>query len=331
MVKVLYTSSDIMFNVRKKADLTALSPRFTITPGATISPANGSTHDFSNGAVEYTVTSEDGAWKRKYKVSFVPVIHTKKDTLNFDFEDFHLDKEKQKYYVWSEKHADGNFYDDWASGNGGFWFTHKSAPATDYPTTPLDEGYEGKGVKLTTRDTGPFGQMVNMPLAAGNLFLGAFDMSTALKDALKATMFGLPFDKKPKTFSGYYKYQPGEKYQDKNQTIIDGKTDKASIYAVLYLNHDENRNAVTLDGTNAQTSPLIVATAIVNNIPPTDSWTQFKEDFRFIQPFSQEVLESRGYSLAIVFSSSADGDFFQGAIGSTLCIDNVRIVCETEE
>ena len=101
MVKVLYTSSDIMFNVRKKADLTALAPHFTSTPGATISPANGSTHDFSNGSVEYTVTSEDGAWKRKYKVSFVPVIHTKKDTLNFDFEDFHLDKEKQKYYVWS--------------------------------------------------------------------------------------------------------------------------------------------------------------------------------------------------------------------------------------
>ena len=301
MVKVLYTSSDIIFSVRKKADLTALAPRFTITPGATISPANGSTHDFSNGSVEYTVTSEDGAWKRKYKVSFVPVIHTKKDTLNFDFEDFHLDKEKQKYYVWSEKHADGNLYDDWASGNGGFWFTHKSAPATDYPTAPLDEGYEGKGVKLTTRDTGPFGQMVNMPLAAGNLFLGAFDMSAALTDALK------------------------------NQTIIEGKTDKASIYAILYLNHDENGNAVTLNGTNAQTSPLIVATAIVNNIPPTDNWTQFKEDFRFIQPFSQDILESRGYSLAIVFSSSADGDFFQGAIGSTLCIDNVRIVCETEE
>lgn len=331
MVKVLYTSSDIIFNVRKKADLKALAPHFTITPGATISPANGSTHDFSNGSVEYTVTSEDGAWKRKYKVSFVPVIHTKKDTLNFDFEDFHLDKEKQKYYVWSEKHADGNLYDDWASGNGGFWFTHKSAPATDYPTAPLDEGYEGKGVKLTTRDTGPFGQMVNMPLAAGNLFLGAFDMSAALTDALKATMFGLPFDKKPKTFSGYYKYQPGEKYQDKNQTIIEGKTDKASIYAILYLNHDENGNAVTLDGNNAQTSPLIVATAIVNNIPPTDNWTQFKEDFRFIQPFSQDILENRGYSLAIVFSSSADGDFFQGAIGSTLCIDNVRIVCETEE
>ena len=170
-----------------------------------------------------------------------------------------------------------------------------------------------------------------MPLAAGTLFLGAFDMSAALTDALKATMFGLPFDKKPKTFSGYYKYQPGEKYQDKNQTIIEGKTDKASIYAILYLNHDENGNAVTLDGNNAQTSPLIVATAIVNNIPPTDNWTQFKEDFRFIQSFSQDILENRGYSLAIVFSSSADGDFFQGAIGSTLCIDNVRIVCETEE
>ena len=330
LINLMCADSVITFNVKKKADISALAPIFSLTEGATITPASGSVQDFSNGGVTYTVTSEDKAWKRTYTVCFNHVVRTVSDTTCLDFEHFSLNAGKN-YYVWQRVMDDGSLKSDWASGNGGFWFTHKSAPATDYPTAPLDEGYEGKGVKLTTRDTGPFGQMVNMPLAAGNLFLGAFDMSAALTDALKATMFGLPFDKKPKTFSGYYKYQPGEKYQDKNQTIIEGKTDKASIYAILYLNHDENGNAVTLDGNNAQTSPLIVATAIVNNIPPTDNWTQFKEDFRFIQPFSQDILENRGYSLAIVFSSSADGDFFQGAIGSTLCIDNVRIVCETEE
>ena len=47
----------VIFSVRKGTDLTALAPQFHITEGATISPDNGSTHDFSQGGVSYTVTS----------------------------------------------------------------------------------------------------------------------------------------------------------------------------------------------------------------------------------------------------------------------------------
>lgn len=328
MVNVLYTATDINFSVRRKADLTALAPRFIITSGATITPASGSIQDFSNGPVTYTVTSEDGEWSRKYKVSFNPVIHTAKDTLEFNFENFHLDS-KDKYYIWCERHEDEQMYDDWATGNAGFGLSNGSAAALDYPTVPIDNGYEGKGVKLVTRSTGAFGQMVKMPLAAGNLFLGYFDLSQALKDACKATSFGLPFLKKPKQFSGYYKYKPGEKFQNKDQSIVEGKVDQAAIYAILYRNHDSDGQFISLNGDNVQTSEQIVAKAIVTDIPATDDWTEFKVDFNFIDSFDIDILESRGYSLAIVFSSSSDGAFFQGAIGSTLQIDNVRIVCET--
>ena len=195
----------------------------------------------------------------------------------------------------------------------------------------LDEGYEGKGVKLVTRSTGPFGQMVKLPLAAGNLFLGTFDMSIALKEPRMATGFGLPFDKKPKTFTGYYKYTPGEKFQNKDESIVEGKVDEASVYAILYRNHDAEGNPVVLNGDNVQSSPQIVAKAIATDIVPTDTWTQFTVDFSYIEEFNLDLLENRGYNLAIVFSSSADGAFFQGAIGSTLCIDNVQIICETVE
>lgn len=330
VVNVMYTSTDINFNVRRKADLTALAPQFRITPGATISPASGSVHDFSQGPVVYTVTSEDGEWTRKYRVSFVPVTRTNRDTLEFNFENMHLDS-KEKYYIWCERHEDGQLYDDWATGNGGYGLTNGSATPLDYPSVPVDNGYSGKGVKLITRSTGPFGQMVKMPLAAGNLFLGAFDLSNALKDARKATAFGLPFDKKPRQFSGYYKYQPGEKFQNKDQSIVEGKVDQASIYAILYRNHDAEGNFVTLNGDNVQTSELIVAKAIVPDVQATDDWTEFKIDFNYIDDFDLDILDSRGYSLAIVFSSSSDGAYFQGAIGSTLQIDNVRVVCESIE
>lgn len=330
LVRVLYTDDNISFSVRRKADLTALAPTFRITDGATISPASGSVHDFSNGPVIYTVTSEDKEWSRSYKVSFIPVIRTSKDTLSFNFEDYHLDS-KDKYYIWCEKHEDGNMYDDWATGNAGYGLTNGSAGPEAYPSTVLDEGYEGKGVKLVTCSTGPFGQMVKLPLAAGNLFLGTFDMSIALKTPRLATGFGLPFDKKPKTFTGYYKYKPGEKFQNKDESIVEGKVDEASVYAILYRNHDEDGNPVVLNGDNVQTSPLIVAKAIAANIVPTDKWTQFTVDFSYLEDFDLDLLENRGYNLAVVFSSSADGAFFQGAIGSTLCIDNVKIICETVE
>ena len=330
LVRVLYTDDNISFSVRRKADLTALAPTFRITDGATISPAGGSVHDFSKGPVIYTVTSEDKEWSRSYKVSFIPVIRTSKDTLSFNFEDYHLDS-KGKYYIWCEKHEDGNMYDDWATGNAGYGLTNGSAGPEAYPSTVLDEGYEGKGVKLVTCSTGPFGQMVKLPLAAGNLFLGTFDMSIALKTPRLATGFGLPFDKKPKTFTGYYKYTPGEKFQNKDESIVEGKVDEASVYAILYRNHDEDGNPVVLNGDNVQTSPLIVAKAIAANIVPTDKWTQFTVDFSYLKDFDLDLLENRGYNLAVVFSSSADGAFFQGAIGSTLCIDNVKIICETVE
>ena len=34
------------------------------------------------------------------------------------------------------------------------------------------------------------------------------------------------------------------------------------------------------------------------------------------------------YKLGIVFSSSVDGAYFRGAVGSTLYIDEVELICE---
>ena len=63
--------TDIVFSVRSLISLSTQIPlNFKITDGATIEPANGSVQDFTNGAVVYTVTSEDGEWKRKYNVTF---------------------------------------------------------------------------------------------------------------------------------------------------------------------------------------------------------------------------------------------------------------------
>ena len=103
-----------------------------------------------------------------------------------------------------------------------------TAKPDQFPTTPLAEGLDGAALKLETKDTGPFGKMAKILLAAGNMFLGTFDLTNAIMEPLAATRFGIPFDKKPIKLTGYYQYKPGDKYQNK-----EGKTVKVGIGKVI--------------------------------------------------------------------------------------------------
>jgi len=331
LINVSSSADSIGFGVRRQADLTNLAPVFTLTPGATITPANGSAHDFSKGAVEYTVTSEDGQWHRVYKVAFVPRTVTVTDTIRYDFERYELDS-KGKYYTWDTSQEDSSDVYRWATGNPGFSVAKGSAKPEEYPTFPVEDGLDGASVRLMTRSTGTFGEMSNMRLAAGNLFLGDFDMRYALKDALMATSFGVPFDKKPVKFIGYYKYKPGETFQDRSGNVVNDRVDKANIYSVVYLNHDEAGNAVVLHGDNVLNSPQVVAIARLVDVAATDEWTKFELDYNYLSgDLDHTLLEEFGYSMAIVFTSSAEGANFEGAVGSTLDIDKVSVICEKTE
>ena len=328
---LLYTDDAVTFNVRRKAPVEGITLEFKITEGATIERLTEGTGFEADVPVHYRVTSQDGQWHRDYAITVSPEpVHVVSSVIAYDFENFELEPKQGKYYIWHNERLDGTFGNDWTTGNPGFKLSMPSAAPENYPTSPID-GMDGKALKLVTRDTGPFGAMAKMRLAAGNFFLGEFDVSQALSNAMTATRFGIPFNLKPVRFTGYYQYQPGPKFQDKAGKEVPGRVDEGSVYAVFYRNHDAEGNPVVLNGDNVQSSPQIVAKAIATDIVPTDTWTQFTVDFSYIGEFDLDLLENRGYSLAIVFSSSADGAFFQGAIGSTLCIDNVQIICETVE
>ena len=149
-------------------------------------------------------------------------------------------------------------------------------------------------MKLITRDTGPFGKMSKKPIAAGNLFLGEFDMSKATTETLKSTRFGLPFTKRPTKYTGYYKYTGGDTYKDKDGNVVPGKKDIGSIYAVLYRNHDAAGNEVMLFGDDVQTNPNIVAIAKVKDLHETTEWTAFDVPVEYSQDVDEQLLENRG-------------------------------------
>lgn len=329
---VLSTDSVITFYVRRdhEGDLSLLKPVLQVTQGAKAVMTSNNIDRDNGGVWNYRVTSEDGMWHRDYKVAVKPVVRMTNDTVKFDFEHYELEP-KGHYYVWHILHNDGTSAGGWDNGNQGFYLSMSSANPDEYPTTPLVNGYDGAAVKLTTRSTGPFGAMVNKRIAAGNLFIGTFDIESALSDPMKATQFGQVFDRQPITLTGYYTYQPGKDFQDPKGNTVADRTDQAAIYAVLYRNHDDKGNAVTLYGDNVKTSPQIVAIADMGMVTPKKEWTPFSINFNYLSDLDLDLLKKRGYSLTIVFSSSADGDRFEGAIGSTLCIDKVRLVCQKEQ
>ena len=263
LINVISTESKIVFTMRDDADVTALAPQFTITEGATITPANGSVHDFSQGPVTYTVTSQDGKWSRQYTVECNRIVRYTTEEWKFDFEHFELDPMYHQFYVWHNTLPDGTLGIDWASGNLGFRLSMSSATASQFPTAVLEQGYDGNGVILTTRDTGALGLSSGKPIAAGNLFLGKFNVAMALiNNAMKATEFGIPFDQKPVRLSGYYQYSPGAKFVDKTFTEVPNRIDAGDIYSVLFINHDNSGKPLVLYGDNVLSSDQIVGSAM---------------------------------------------------------------------
>lgn len=323
--------SEIVFIVRSLLSLPKAVPvTFQLTPGATISPENGSAQDFTAGPVTYTVTSEDGAWQRQYAVSF------REATLpmsQLSFEHFEAVVSQYdantSYHEFYEEGTGGERRNIWANGNPGVAIVNSGWAPEQFPTYATPDGYSGYGVCLNTQYAGALGALFGKPIAAGNLFLGRFIIENVLLDALKATDFGIPTDRVPLRVKGWYKYTPGPEFKDKEQHIVEGRIDEASIYGVFYRNTDEEGNAVKLDGTNVLTSPYIVRRSQVASLPATDSWTQFEMFFEG-EKAEAEILEALGYSFTIVFSSSKDGDRFEGAIGSTLFVDEVEVIYEED-
>ena len=165
-----------------------LAPQFTLTEGATISPESGTARDFSTPQT-YIVTSEDKQWSKTYQVRCV----VSGVSTEYHFEQITMEPTNGRYQIFYDILSNGDSI-SWASGNAGFALTNINLGVYDYPTMQDEDGYKGKCVKLVTRSTGDFGSMLNMPMAAGNLFIGTFDVLSAIPDGRRASKMGRPFE-----------------------------------------------------------------------------------------------------------------------------------------
>ncbi len=324
-------NDSIKIIVNDYVDVSALSPKFTLTVGASIEPASGTTRDFSTPQT-YVTTSQDGGWHKNY------VIYVEKEcpvNLKYSFENVYTETQfNATYDVFYEVNPDNPEEKTmtWASGNQGYAWTFEGSTPNTFPTFQQEDGYEGKCVELVTRSTGNLGANVKKPIAAGNLFIGRFDLSNAIARPLEATQFGTPFRYNPIYLTGYYKYTPGATYtrmlEDGSLQEVPDKQDECNIYASFFEVTDDVQN---LNGSNVLSSDNIIASAELDATARkgTADWTYFRIPFELREGKSidPDKLAAGAYSLTIVFASSIDGDYFSGAIGSRLLVDEVELFC----
>ncbi|WP_417008330.1 PCMD domain-containing protein [Bacteroides congonensis] len=346
-------SKTVSIYVSKATDLSTLEIQFELPEGADIEPVDAAAndhapkYDFSNSKVPVTSEQTLEQYQRKFRVTSesrtteaVYMITVIKSELPTEYHFENIEDSNNKYHIFYEFNLQKAEMLQWASGNPGFNLTGMARSPLDYITIQ-SQGYIGKGAKLETKSTGSFGAGVSMPIAAGNLFIGSFEVGNALKDAMKATKFGFPFYKHPTRLSGYYKFKPGTDYTSytlgsdgKKNFFIDASMngkDKGDIYAVLY---EADNVEDFLDGYNSLNSPKIVSLARIKSedVKETSEWTSF--DLPFVlqnnKTINDNMLAAGKYKLAIVFSSSVEGAAFKGSVGSTLWIDEVTIHCEED-
>lgn len=327
-------NNTVDFTVKDGTEM-VFAPVFVLTDGAVLTyekdgvqvPANGVERDFTTPQI-YVVHSEDGAWEKTYTVTF----SSRQYIQQCSFEHFKLDEATKRYQEWYEiaENDDKNpVRDYWATGNSGYALTGMGKDVNLYPTVSSPEGVSGSCVKLETRSTGSFGSMAGMPIAAGNIFIGTFDTKIAMLQPRVATGFGRQLlAGKPVSLSGYYKYTPGEKFQDKNKVIHPELRDKADIYAVVYEVDPEDFKP--LDGDEVLSSERIVLMARIDEPGEPKDWLHFEEPFRPMngKVFDETRFLNDGYAIAVVATSSREGAFFEGAIGSVLYVDELRISYE---
>ncbi len=293
-------------------DLTALVPTIEVSQGATVTPASGSAIDLSNGkSVTFTVVAENGT-ENTYTVSASGSIYF------YDFE------------TWEA----GTMYDDilnpagWATCNDAVALIKKMGPIFgdvsydgEYPVRPTDEGVEGKGAiieSVYTTGGSILGQKIPA-VTSGTIFLGTFNAMAAMQDPMATTEFGILFNDKPLTVSGWLKYTPGTDFYDENGNIID-QQDLGTVNAVLYEVTSEDE---TLNGSNIYTSEAICATGSFETAGVAE-FTEFSFDLNYVKDYDP----AKTYKLAVIFAASKEGNQYRAASGSIMVVDNVTIVCE---
>jgi hypothetical protein len=288
-------------------DVTARTPSLIeISNLAEISPGVGEARDFSQPVI-YTVTAEDGS-QADWVVS-AAVAAPEPQLPNSDFN------------LW---YTVGGYQQPGESADNTIWDTANPGLAIvgRFNTSPEDLGGGDFAARMISVEAPAFVRM-----AAATLYTGSFtDGFPNPSDPRSNIDFGTVFTARPNAFRVAYRYLPGEEYLDGAGNPLPGG-DQADLYVLLEKREGDQ---VARVGTGWFRSGDTVADWSTIEVPikygqlsPSDP------EFEYANIRPGETWADAGERpthITVVFSSSALGDFFTGAIGSELWVNDFELV-----
>lgn len=321
---------------------------------ATVTPGVGDKMDFSN-PVPYTVTAED----ESVKVYHVNVTLKEGDDNGDDDEDpveivqipnsnFNLWHETVHKFLFKEieymEIGENEEDDTWGTGNRGAATVKLMGAEVEFPSQPFERSTGNFAAELITQNMGTLaaGSLGGgKGIAAGNLFTGTFDASTLIN---AHPVFGYPYTETPSAFQVDYQYIPAEGLIDGKLKPVEG-TDALDIFVIL-----EKR-----EGDNAKR----LGVGWFRSGETQSKWVTKSVDIKYahgsapegLEPYQTKVLKY-GWGgdititdpndlpetawgditvedpthIVVVFTSSYQGDYFIGAPGSRLLVDNFKLI-----
>lgn len=216
--------------------------------------------------------------------------------------------------------TNGNFEDDangpWNITDGGknpntFWSSGNNTFTSDLCVKKEENGNSIAYLKTQTA----VGK-----LAAGNAFTGSFEMDILSQSG--TVTLGKPFSARPSHFRGRYKYKP-ETVGDYAGKIPKGSLDQCAIYIILLTEPIAINTAEqsTLDWKTYYKDKIVAYAELQSSDDMTTTeWTSFDLKLEY-----QKTDKKPSY-IGVMCSSSKYGDYFQGAKGSELSIDDFELI-----
>lgn len=239
---------------------------------------------------------------------------------NSSFDDWHTDASNSKLLC------------PWAQGGTSFWDTGNSGATIvgNSNSVPTDDTGTGRGRAAYLES-----KYIVIKFAAGNIFTGTYLETDGTNGVLG---FGRPFTAFPTklTFDYKYKSEMINKAGYSAYEYMIKRADSCSIYIALWHVPEDQ-----LQEYQGEKYPLIIRTKpgveqslFSPNDPRVIAYGQFTKGSS-VSSWTSETIDIKYKDtnkapthILVVASSSKYGDFFTGGVGSTLVLDNMKLIYE---
>lgn len=306
--------------VDESSDLTALRiTMLEVSSFATSSPGQGDVADFSQ-PLEITVTAENG-------LSQVYLIIAKRSQAEIQLNN-------SNFQEWYEVSGTKTYYEPGLSKEETIWGTGNPGVVTLGTPNVNPMGSPDNVYAILKTVELPVGAFLGQGIGAGSMFTGFFKLN--LSNPIASAKFGTPYSARPASFKIKYKYSPGPMVKDGKLNVLPAAKDSCDVGIIL---------------TDRSSEPYKhVAVAWFRSGDIVTEWKEIVIDFEYGEPAATEYYkkpkdvyilengadrlvqvvygtgEEKPTHITVVFSSSHRGDFFEGAPGSELFVDDLQLI-----